>query len=325
MKQLLFEGSEKKLELVLSPVREPLRNQPEAFWKKLCTRAGAQVVSRFSNSFCDSYILSESSLFVWDHRLVMLTCGETSLVKALLQLSHSLKISDTELLFYQRKNEFFPYKQNSSFMDDLKKINKKIKGKAYLFGAPDEHHFYLFHSEGCYRPGQPDRTIEILMYDLDDHIKNLFFTASSVEQIRDNLNLSKIFEGAQGDDHFFEPMGYSLNSLVGKSQYYTIHITPQEPGFYVSFETNIMDRSVNEIAKTVLSLFKPLSFDIIVFSAGLTKEEESFKAPKDSSFSRSSYFSRNLECGYKVDFSSFFTGFDSPRPAFELNYKKEAN
>ncbi len=323
MKQLLFEGSEKKLELVLSPVREPLRNRPEAFWKKLCARAGARLVSRFSNSFCDAYILSESSLFVWDHRLLMLTCGETSLVKALLQLSRSLKKSDTELLFYQRKNEFFPYKQNSSFMDDLRKINKKIKGKAYLFGAPDEHHFYLFHSDGCYQSGRPDRTIEILMYDLDDHIKNLFFTASSAEQIRNHLNLSKIFDNAQVDDHFFEPMGYSLNGLVGKSQYYTIHITPQEPGFYVSFETNIMDISVTEIATTVLSVFKPLSFDIIVFSAGLNEKEESFKHPKDSSFVRSSYFSRNLECGYKVDFSGFFTSFDTPRPAFELNCKGE--
>ena len=86
MKKLMFEGSEKKVEVVFSPTREPLRNLSDSFWKKLCNKAQTRVVSRFSNSFCDSYVLSESSLFVWDHRLLMLTCGGTSLVNATLSL-----------------------------------------------------------------------------------------------------------------------------------------------------------------------------------------------------------------------------------------------
>ncbi len=320
MKQLLFEGSEKKLELVFSPMREPLRGKPDSFWKKLCRTARVHIVSRFSNSFCDAYILSESSLFIWDHRLLMLTCGETPLVSSILSLLRSFKKSDLELLFYQRKNEFFPYKQKSSFMEDLGKIKKNLKGKAYCFGVPDEHHFYLFHSEGRCRPGLPDRTIEVLMYDLDDHLKKLFFTASSAKEIKNHLGLDRIFENAQVDDYIFTPMGYSLNGLIGKTQYYTIHITPQEPGFYVSFETNVMDKSINEIVGVVLSLFKPLSFDVIVFSAGL-REKESFICPEHSSFVRSSCFNRNLECGYEVNFSSFFTPFKTPRPAFELSVK----
>ncbi|MDE0119075.1 MAG: hypothetical protein OXM55_03605 [Bdellovibrionales bacterium] len=319
MSKLLFEGSEKKMEIIFSPTREPLRNKPESFWKKLCHKAQAHIVSRFSNSFCDSYILSESSLFIWDHRLLMLTCGETSLINSILAISRNFKKSDINLLFYQRKNEFFPYKQKTSFMDDLKRIQKKIPGKAYCFGVPDEHHFYLFHSEGGnYSINYTDRTIEILMYDLDDYIKNILFKASSAKEIRKQLGLDYIFENAQVDDYIFKPVGYSLNGLTDQGEYYTIHITPQEPGFYVSFETNIIEISVDKLIQRVLSIFKPFSFDIIVFSSDNSQTEFS-KCSKN--FICSSNFSRNLECGYHVHFAHFFKPFSASRLAFELTGK----
>ncbi len=317
MKAPVFEGSEKKLELILSPLREPLRNQPDQFWRKLCQKAETKVVSHFSNSFCDSYILSESSLFVWDHHLLMLTCGNTSLVSALLSLLKKFKKSDRDLLFYQRKNEFFPYRQKSSFRDDLQKIQKKIKGQAWCFGPPDGHHFYLFHSEG--EPvAQPDRTIEILMYDLDNSVKDLFFQASQAEEIRNHLKLDRIFESAETADHAFEPVGYSLNALMGKKEYYTIHVTPQEPGFYVSFETNKREDGLNDVVEKVLSLFKPLAFDVIVFSNSFQPERLS----PSGGFSRSAFFDKNLDCGYKVCFYSFFRPFETARPAFEISTRE---
>lgn len=313
MKELLFEGSEKKLEIIFSPNLEPLRNKKDSFWSNVCHKADANIVSRFSNSFCDSYVLSESSLFVWNHRLLMLTCGKTSLVNVILHLLKKSKWSGIELLFYQRKNEFFPYHQKTSFLDDFKKINKKMKGKAYCFGVPDEHHFYLFHSGGQYRPSSSDRTIEILMYDLDDSIKDLFFNASSAHEIKNYLNLDSIFNNAEVDDYIFKPVGYSLNALIDKHQYYTIHVTPQEPGFYVSFETNAVEKSVQSITDLIVSLFKPLSFDVIVFSP------ERHEEYKSESFIKSSYFTRNLECGYKVSFSNFFKPTKNARAAFELS------
>ena len=314
MKELLFEGSEKKLEIIFSPNVEPLRNKTDSFWSGICRKAEANIVSRFSNSFCDSYILSESSLFVWDHRLLMLTCGKTSLVNVILHLLKKIKKSDMELLFYQRKNEFFPYSQKTSFMEDFKRIGKKVEGKAYCFGVPDEHHFYLFHSEGQCHSDSSDRTIEILMYDLDDSVKNLFFKASSAGEIRNYLGLDRIFNNAQVDDYIFKPVGYSLNALIDKHQYYTIHVTPQEPGFYVSFETNAAEGSVQSITDQILSLFKPLSFDVIVFSS---EDQEEYKS---DSFMRSSCFTRNLDCGYKVIFSNFFKPTKNSRAAFELSF-----
>ena len=317
MQELMFEGSEKKLELMVSPTGESLRKLPDSFWQKLCKTAKTSIVSRFSNSFCDSYILSESSLFVWDHRLLLLTCGKTPLVKALMSLIKKIKESERDLLFYQRKNEFFPYGQTSSFRDDLKKIQKKIKGQAFCFGPLDEHHFYLFHSDKHSSAIlHPDRTIEILMYDLDEHIKQLFFKANKAKDIRDQLGLDRLFEGAEINDHIFKPVGYSLNGLIG-SNYYTIHVTPQDPGFYVSFETNNREENLNNIVEKLVTLFKPLVFDVIVFSS--TRWEE-LSGP--SRFARSSFYSQNLECGYKVGFYSFFTPFKEAQPARQLSIGK---
>ena len=311
----MFEGSEKKLEMFFSPVMVPLRYKKKSFWDKLCSKASARIISSFSNSFCDSYILSESSLFVWDHRLLILTCGNTSLVSAILSLLKHFKKEDVELLFYQRKNELFPYSQKTSFIEDLEKIKRKIPGQAFGFGSPDEHHFRLFHSSGRAGPmDSEDRTVEILMYDLDDHIKNLFFKSQSAQHIRKTLGLDGLFPHAQVDDYLFKPHGYSLNGLIGKNQYYTIHVTPQEPGFYVSFETNFIEESVEEITKKLIALFKPLSVDVIVFSA-----ESSHTTPyKPQGMERSSYFTKNLQCGYKVDFSGFYTPYEHPRPAYEV-------
>lgn len=315
---LLFEGTEKKMEIIFSPIIEPIRQKKAGFWDKVCDRANTRIISRFSNSFCDSYILSESSLFVWDHRLLMLTCGRTSLVKAIMTILKSFKADELSLLFYQRKNEFFPYNQKSSFMDDFEQINKKRKGRAYCFGQPDEHHFYLFHSRHQhYYPDKPDRTLEILMYDADDWVKKVFMEASSVNEIRNAFQLDKIFKNAQVDDYIFQPAGYSLNGLLGENEYYTIHVTVQDPGFYISFETNVQDYSMEWVLDKVLKMFRPIAFDVIVFSSE-EQEVEKAKNYMPEVFTRSSHFSGRLDGGYSCLFTSFFKSFNEARPAFEL-------
>ncbi len=312
----LFEGSEKKLEIIFSPTMEPLRNRKHSLWKKICEKANSHIVSRFSSRFCNSYILSESSLFVWDHRLLMLTCGQTSLIHSIIALLKHFKDSDIELLFYQRKNELFPHNQKSSFMEDIYKIEKKMPGQAYRFGQPHEHHFQIFHSKSDYQEKNQDRTIEILMYDLDDRIKQFFFEAEGSAEVRKRFKLDQLFKNTQIDDHHFSPHGYSLNGLRDKKEYYTIHATPQEPGFYVSFETNIIEEPPKQIIEKILKLFKPTTFDLILFSSNKKIENFSFDL-----FTQSAYFTKRLECEYEIHFYSFFQSFAYPLPAFQLKHK----
>ena len=74
-----FEGTEKKLELTIDPGLDSLRTFGDAYWTEVARAAGADVLSKLSNDFVDAYLLSESSMFVFDHRVLMMTCGQTKL------------------------------------------------------------------------------------------------------------------------------------------------------------------------------------------------------------------------------------------------------
>ena len=54
----------------------------EARWREIVAASRASVLSRMSNDACDAYLLSESSLFVFERRMLMITCGQTRLVDA---------------------------------------------------------------------------------------------------------------------------------------------------------------------------------------------------------------------------------------------------
>lgn len=81
-----FEGFEKRLEVEFSPASAAcsprgLRNMPRAKIDELLTLAECTIVSQLSNELFDSYVLSESSLFIHPFKLVIKTCGTTALLK----------------------------------------------------------------------------------------------------------------------------------------------------------------------------------------------------------------------------------------------------
>lgn len=89
----VFEGSEKRLEVDFAPSdHRGLRSLSRAVLDQLMTDAGCCIVSDRHNEQFDAYVLSESSLFVFPHKLVLKTCGTTKILHAiplLLQLACS--------------------------------------------------------------------------------------------------------------------------------------------------------------------------------------------------------------------------------------------
>ena len=297
MKKYVFEGSEKKLEVVFSKNSQNLQSMPDSFFRSLLKKSRAQELNRFSNPYCTAFLLAESSLFVWDHRLVLITCGNTTLASALLYLSKIMGQKNILACFFQRKNEFFPLNQKTHFSKDVQYIRKKLKGPAYRFGPLDGHHFFLFHLDKEFSPEPQDQTVEILIYDME--LKNLFAKPGlSPKDIRQALKLSECFPGFTMQDYVFKPAGYSLNALRGK-EYYTIHITPQREGFYTSFETNINDEN---IIKKILILFKPLVFDVISF-VPISSQRKNFVVDLKNVF-RSAYCKKQA-CNFNIEFSSY--------------------
>ena len=292
----MFEGSEKKIEIIFSSSSLSLFERPLKFWDKIVRSCGAEIISHLKLPKIHSYILSESSLFLWDHRLVFITCGQTRLSQSLIKILKNFSKDSIEICFFQRKNEFFPQVQKSCFHKDLRKIRNRMPGKAYRFGPLHDHHFFLFHSEADFIPDEQDQTLEILIYDSE-----MFKDSSTQTSLRLKNELAKAFFGFEIQEHFFTPLGYSLNA-VRDEWYYTLHITPEKSFFYISFETNIKEKSVQLLADKILTIFRPVRFDFIFFEPR-GRQKNSFQSP--GYFSSSSFY-KVLDCGYNVTYKNFY-------------------
>ena len=291
----MFEASEKKLEIIINKEQDSLKNLPDKFWNKVVQSCGAHIISQQKHKDLHAFLLSESSLFVWDHRIVMITCGKTVLPLACLQILKTIPPNQIDFLFYQRKNEFFPHNQKSTFLKDIKSIKDKLPGQAYQLGLIHEHHCLLFHSTTEADVDRDDKTYEVLMYDsglLKQKGSDILKTLKE--------GLGEIFPGFSLQDHSFEPEGYSLNAVRG-TDYYTIHITPEDPCCYISFEASLKGYDMLASIDRLVHLLQARSFDLIIFLP---------LGNQDENHSYSSYFKtlevfQTLTCGYKVAYMHF--------------------
>ncbi len=272
-----FEGSEKKIEVIVNESIN-LRKIGNAFWKNMVAKCEATILSNISNEECDAYLLSESSLFVWKHKFLMITCGRTVLVNSVLRFLEEFDKSVIDALFFQRKNEYYERLQPSSFKDDINKIGKLISGKALRFGHLDTHHTYLFHSDYIKNVEKEDKTTELLMYHITGKGADIFRAKDQdINVIREFLDYEKTFPGFKIDDFLFQPFGFSLNGIK-KDKYITIHITPEDSTSYVSFETNLdIEKEDPKLLDRILDMFSPEAFDVINFNSSIAPKLDNDK------------------------------------------------
>ena len=264
---MFFEGAEKKIEVVTSKDIGSLRAFGLSFWKSMVGHAQAEIISSVQNNHCDAYILSESSLFVWDNKFLLITCGGTTLINSVLAFIERVSASKIELLTYQRKSEFCSHLQPTSFIEDIECLRRLISGTAYLIGELNTHHHYLFVSNHQDIFVQEDSAIELLMYHMEGEITDYLQSPVQISsEIRERLKLNELFSGFIIDDFVFDPNGYSVNG-ISDDKYFTIHITPHMPVCYTSVETNVnFQKFQTDLIGMYLDIFKPRSWDLITFN-----------------------------------------------------------
>ncbi|MFG1498664.1 adenosylmethionine decarboxylase [Halobacteriovorax sp. XZX-3] len=297
---MIFEGSEKKAEIIVKDGLN-LLEIPDTFWAQLVEKAKATILSSVKNDKLKAFLLSESSLFVWEDRMLIITCGQTTLIQAIDFFTSEYGKDSIKQLIFQRKNEYFSHMQHSTFMDDIKLLENKFNGTALRFGNIDDHHNYIYFLDQEYTPSADDHTYELLMYEISCEARKLLTDENvTKDQIRDLLKLDKILPGFELDDFVFNPYGYSLNAIKDDN-YFTCHITPQEECPYISFETDI---DMKEIASVLIDAMEPISYDFIEFcpnqdgTCGLNVNPGEYKAKTQvESF---------LKCGYIMYFSHFY-------------------
>ena len=314
---MFFEGPEKKVELVVAPDTGSLRLLGREVWEEVVQKAGAKILSEMSNNHCDAYLLSESSLFVFETKFILITCGKTLLTPAIHQFLRHVPTESVEMLFYERKNEMFPHAQRSGFLEEAAGLHQSLPGKAYQFGDADSHHVNIFHLDKRHEPKSSDTTIEILMHGLGENALSLFCEGQNGggDLAIKRSGVRDVLEGYTLDDRLFSPAGYSLNAIKDES-YYTIHVSPGTIGSYASFETNhdINIEGGSGLIKKAIDIFSPSSFDIVYYTP---KNEESIML-KNKEYELNKSVSQNLVCGYKVFFESYYKPSRVTEQAVEL-------
>lgn len=142
-----------------------------------------KVLSTIQSAHVDAYLLSESSMFVFPHKIILKTCGKTTLLSGLPRM---LEIAATEggfphqvanqllgtataaipyRVFYSRKNFVFPDCQRGphrSWRDEVKSLDRLFHGgSAYMIGKMNGDHWYLYLTSPntmLTPPATPERT-----------------------------------------------------------------------------------------------------------------------------------------------------------------------
>ncbi|MBX2812674.1 MAG: hypothetical protein KTR25_12735 [Myxococcales bacterium] len=307
---MFFEGPEKKVEISLVAKGQDLRSLPETYWAARVQEAGAHILSTLHNNALHSFLLSESSLFVFPRKVVMITCGRTDLAAAAETMLRDWA-DEVDFFIYERKNEHFPEYQPTSFLHDARRLARHVPASGWRFGAADSHRIQILSSQAPIVPDAKERTLEILMHGIHPDAAAVF----GQQRITDGQRYAA-FRGLlaefEVDEHWFEPTGYSVNALQGDS-YVTIHVTPEQVASYVSFETNLpFGHCPKKWVEKVQQIFEPQALDVMTFSPNAL-----------AGFALGEHHTVNwvediLPCGFRVTFRHLEQIRTDPAVAFHL-------
>jgi S-adenosylmethionine decarboxylase len=185
-----FEGPEKLLEVWFSPspstlpptaAANGLKAVPADTWVPILDMVNCKVLSVLESDNMDAYLLSESSMFVFPHKIILKTCGTTTLLLGLQRMLHiaakhgfpyhnanspdDIQAAATPYrVFYSRKNFLFPEKQQGphrSWKQEVKYLDDMFDGgSAYMVGKMNGDHWYLYLTSPNQQALTPPRTPE---------------------------------------------------------------------------------------------------------------------------------------------------------------------
>uniref|UniRef100_A0A7S2HLL7 adenosylmethionine decarboxylase n=1 Tax=Octactis speculum TaxID=3111310 RepID=A0A7S2HLL7_9STRA len=280
-----FEGPEKNLEICFkTSVGNPegCRALPRDALNAICTAAQCTIISCISNAdhALDAYVLSESSLFVFTHRMIIKTCGRTSLLRCLeitIQLALELCGLELEWVGYSRKNFTFPEEQvypHSSFQEEFTYVSNCPSLHALgptnsWVSGPDagEEDKWILFNVGKWPTCSPTVRINLMMFDMSPDVANSFYMMNCEDgkKMTHMTGIDKLVPGYEIDDRAFDPCGYSMNAIgTNDGAYATIHVTPEPECSYASFETNAIMTSYSDMMKNVLGVFQPKRFFLTI-------------------------------------------------------------
>jgi S-adenosylmethionine decarboxylase len=326
-----FEGYEKRLEITFSeayvfadPHGRGLRALSRAQIDSVLDLARCTIVSELSNEDCDSYVLSESSLFIYPLKIVIKTCGTTKLlltIPRILELAEGLSMP-LAAVKYSRGMFIFPSAQpapHRSFSEEVAVLDRyfgglKSGGNAFVIGDPakpgQKWHIYY----ATQHPEQPMVTLEMCMTGLDKKKASVFFKTSAdghvscAKEMTKLSGISEIVPEMEICDFDFEPCGYSMNAIHGAASS-NIHVTPEDGFSYASYEVMGFDATAltyGDLVKRVIRCFGPSEFSVAVTIFGGRSQAGTWGKTLGAEFyDNNNMIEQELPCGGLLIYQSF--------------------
>ncbi|XP_051122391.1 S-adenosylmethionine decarboxylase proenzyme-like [Andrographis paniculata] len=333
-----FEGFKKWLEISFTepsifadPDGKGLRSLSKAQLDEMLESAECKIVDLLSNAYFDSYILSESSLFVYSYKIILKTCGTTKLLLAIpsiLKLAESLSLS-VQAVIYTHGSFIFPGAQSYPHRSFTKEValldtyfgNLGPEGsKACVIRSNDKPQKWHVYS-ACSAPSKnfnPIYTLEMCMTGLDSQKASTFYKkgSTSAATMTNISGIRAILPASVICDFEFEPCGYSMNSIEGTALS-TIHVTPEDGFSYASFETagyDLKHGNLGVLVERVLSCFDPREFFYSVHAEYGTKLLDSIPALDVKGYIADERVFQDLGSGGSIMYQKFtrFTSSESP-------------
>ncbi|CAA7051284.1 unnamed protein product [Microthlaspi erraticum] len=273
-----FEGVEKRLEMAFSTGARLRQKLTEEALAGILEPVECYIISSKSEEHVDAYLLSTSSCFVHDDRIIVKTCGKTTIFKCMAGIIRTASPQVVTSVLYTRGEFIWPEKQPSphkSLADEnahLKELVKSIPGLKVMdplvTGNENMWHVLGAFSTAEVKAEEDVVTVEMSMKGLDTEKASVFFKKTS-SNMTEASGVKCIFPGAKLDAYDFEPCGYSMNGVEGKAVS-TIHVAPEVGSSFASFEVFGYDfkrgKKFNEVVTQVLATFKPKKFTLTIHS-----------------------------------------------------------
>ena len=294
----VFEGVEKRIELRFSvPEMDSfgLRAFSRETLDEVCAASKCTIIHHERRDCFDSYILSESSLFIFKDRLMIKTCGTTvplGGVPAIIAAARRLGLVAVDMT-YSRGSFLFPEKQlypHNDIDEEFEYLRafqidegSGVEGESCVLGSP-ESSYWLVHKKR-FEEGSEDQMsmimIDVIMTGLSKEARSRYFRDPALSDFENEdimtASLSAIDPSFLIKGKCFDPCGYSCNAhggLPSDERYFTVHITPEEGFSYASVEGVFDPSSAHDIQGflgRVVDIFSPETVKVAILApAGMS-------------------------------------------------------
>eukprot|EP01055_Gregarina_sp_Pseudo9_P000249 Gregarina_sp_Pseudo_9__248@NODE_115_length_4185_cov_38_836469_g107_i0_p2_GENE_NODE_115_length_4185_cov_38_836469_g107_i0NODE_115_length_4185_cov_38_836469_g107_i0_p2_ORF_typecomplete_len309_score91_48SAM_decarbox/PF01536_16/6_4e48_NODE_115_length_4185_cov_38_836469_g107_i031424068 len=258
---MVFEGVEKRLVVEVAAGGSGLKplDLTADDWTPILTAAQCEILSQRELQKQKIFLLSESTLAVWESGFVLKTCGKTSPLKALskmLTLYPSLTHEITWLAysrsdFAQPESQLWPhqsFEQEVCFLRETYAATRSVS----LAAGGRSFHVAFFSGGAC----GPTRVFEeVLLFGVrEDCVAALAGAQPSPPGVPSPLR--RAFGDGVLDEFWFEPQGYSCNALQ-PAQFFDCHISPEPETSYASLEKGTLGERDAVDLEQFASLFGP--------------------------------------------------------------------